>query len=124
MTERYGVGLLHPFVAVEGVLVEVGGEMDVQDRHQTAKSRAPDQPLEVRSARMIVGTVQAGAGDELDETLEERLVTRVHPDGDRGLFAVAAEAPFADEDPDQEPQFESLRCDSPPLTCAGCYTVW
>ena len=124
MAERYGVRRLHAFVAVVRMLVEIGREMGVEDRHQPAESRAADEPLEVLSARMVVRTVEAGAGHELDEAVEERLMSDVHPDGHRRLFPVSAEAALPDEDADQEAQVESLRCDSPPPTWSGCYTVW
>ena len=52
---------------------------------------------------MVIRPVEAGAGDELDQATEERLVPCVHPDGYGRLPAVSAEAPFADQDADQEP---------------------
>ncbi len=124
MTERYGVRVLHPFVAVERVLVEIGREVGVEDRDESAERRAADEPLEVLSAGMVVRTVQAGAGHEFDEAMEERFVPDMHPDGHGRLFPVPAEAPLPDEDADQKAQVESLRCDSPPPTWSGCYTVW
>jgi len=99
-------------------------EVLVEGWHEGTESRASDEPLEVRSSRMVVGPIEPGAGDDLEEAPEERFVPGVHPDGDRGLTAVAAEAPLPDQNADQQPRFESLRCKSLPSSCGSCYTVW
>jgi hypothetical protein len=124
LAERYGIGVEHAYVTLVGMGVEGRGEVLVEEGDQPAESRAPDQPLEVRSPGMVIGTVEAGARDELHETMEECLVAGVHPDGDGWLAAVATEAALADQDPDQQPRIESFHCDSPPPAWGCCYTVW
>jgi hypothetical protein len=106
------------------MLVQVGRHVLVEERDQSAERRAADEPLEVRSARMVIRPVEAGAGDEFDQATEERLVPRVHPDGDGRLPAVSAEAAFADQDADQQARIESFDCDSPASAWGCCYTVW
>ena len=76
---------------------------------------------------MVVRPVEPGAGDDGRKQPEERFMPRVHPDGDLGLSAVAAEAPLPHEDTDQKAEREAVFGDGqghPPVTCGCCYTVW
>jgi hypothetical protein len=54
---------------------------------------------------------------------EEGLMANVHPDGDRGLAAVATEAPGSDKEAEQESLVELVH-GSTLLTWGYCYTVW
>ena len=122
--KRYGVGRAHTLVALVGVRVQVRAQVGVEERDQAAERRAPDEPLEVRSAGMMVWAVEPRSRDELTESTEERFVPGVHPDGYRRLAAVPTEASFADQDPDEQARIKSLQCRSPQSAWACCYTVW
>jgi hypothetical protein len=104
--------------------VDVGGEVLVQERDGAAEGGASEDPLEVRSARMVVRAVQARARDDLDEAMEHGLVSGVHPDRDGGLFAITPEAPLADQDPHEEPRVPLGDGCYPLMTSESCYTVW
>lgn len=97
--------------------------MAVQDRDEAPKRRASDEPLEVRSTRMVVGAVQARTRHDLEEPSEEGLVAGMHPHRDGRLPAVAPEAALTDEHPEKEAGLQVFH-DSPPVTCRSCYTVW
>jgi len=109
------------------MFVDGRGQVMVEDRDEGPKGRSPDEPLEVRSTGMVIGAVQAGAGDDLFEPAEQGLVADVHPYRDRGLATIAAEAALSDEDADEEPDLELLGADwrlGLSSTCGSCYTVW
>jgi hypothetical protein len=106
------------------MFVYLRSEVLVEGWDESPKSRAPDEPLEVRSTGMVVGAVEPGAGDDLEESSEERFVPGMHPNRYGWLAAVTAEAPLPDQYADEQADLESLRCKSPLSSCGSCYTVW
>ena len=89
--------------------VEFRREIQVEDRHEGAEGLAPDEPLEEGPPRVVIWTVEARAGDDLEEPMEEVLVTDVHANRDGGLPTIATEAPFTDEDPEEKADLEVIR---------------
>jgi hypothetical protein len=55
---------------------------------------------------MVIGPVQARAGDDPEQPPEECLVPDVHPNRDRRLATVAAEAPLAHQDAQKDSRVE------------------
>lgn len=98
----------HACVTLGGVAIEVGSEIGVEDRNEALECCSSHEPLEVRPSRMVIWTVEAGSWDDLDEAMEETLVTCVHPNGDGGLTAVPAEAALSDQDADEEADIEEV----------------
>lgn len=86
--------------------VQVWGDVAIEDGDESAEGPSPDDPLEVLSARMPVRAVEASSGDDIRQAAEEGLVTGVHADGDCRLTTVSSEAPFADEDAEEQPDIE------------------
>src|SRR5581483_1711870 len=101
------------------VAVQLGAEMQVENRDEGAEGRAADEPLVIRATGVMVRAVQPGAGYDLQEPVEQSLVTRVHSNGNGRLAAVTAEAALSHQYSEQKPQLE-LRHSSP----SRCYTVW
>jgi hypothetical protein len=101
------------------VRIQVVAEMTIEDRNEVSEGLSSYEPLEVGSAGMVVRPVQPGARHDRQKAAKERLVPGVHAHGDGGLFAVPAEAPFPDEDAQQNPELEIIHRAS-----VGCYTVW
>lgn len=124
MAECYGVRLAHAVVTLVRVSVYLGCEALFEEGDQPSQRWSADQPLEVRSTRMVIRAVESRSRDHLAQAVKERLMASVHPHRDGWLPAVAAEAPLSDQDADQQARFEFRRCKSPPPVCGCCYTVW
>src|SRR5688572_24856684 len=108
--------------------VEVRGEIEIQERHQTAKSLSPDEPLVIRSAGVMVRAIQAGPGNDLEQAMEERFVPDMHADGDGRLTAVSSETALTDQDTEEESHLQRARAGqffgSLHSASRSCYTVW
>ena len=109
--------------------VQVDGEVPVQERDESAQRWAADEPLKVRAARVMVRTVEPGAGDDLEQALKEVLMAGVHPNGDGRLPPVATEAALTDEYAEEESDlqlgwFVRLGQVVGSSTWGCCYTVW
>ena len=72
---------------------------------------------------MVIGAVQAGRREPLDQPAEQRLVADVHPQRDLGLLAVPAERALPDQQADEQPTIEVRERVQARASIARCFTV-
>lgn len=102
------VGAFHRLVPFPGWRVEVLPGNGVEDGDEGAEGGSAGHPLVVVAAAVVVGAVEAAAGDGIEEPVEEGFVAGVHSEDDVGLAAVAAEVAFADEEAEEKARGEGV----------------
>src|SRR5438445_10855215 len=87
-----GIALAHLIQPRGRVAVDSGTQLALEHRKQLVDERPPTcHPLEIGSAAVVVGAIEARTGNPLDEPVKDRLVADVHAQGHLRLLTVTAE---------------------------------
>jgi hypothetical protein len=96
-------------VAFVGAAAVLGSEAPIQEWHELlAENGTAGHPLVVAAPAVVIGAVEAAAGNVLSQPLEECRVVDVHSERDLRLPRVSAEVSLPHEHADEE-AFVELR---------------
>ena len=78
--------------------VDPVGQHTLHDRQYVLGQHLPaGHPLVVGTPAVVIGAVQAGAGEQLSQPVKDRLVPDMHLESDLRQLPIPAEVPLADE---------------------------